>query len=451
MAKYCDILWVEDFDDGDTSPLENKIKGYYNKYAFRVYTDDKMNLLKLLRYLEDEKKFLGYSCAVLDINLNKAFGGMDKDEEFNAIKKILEKNKVRILDEHAPEEVGNYSEFRKNSGYYVYLYLVNRGMPPSRICMLTGNKGENHSGDGSENLTDNWEELFENAGIIPPESYDKLNLGKFHKWLEKTLTPAFRLRACIIGMSHYADQLLEDEELKVHLQNLYRIPLRLSEDKKIASPEFQSALWQIVQPWESHEDKDRAYQMTLKTSRNWLAHLCIKDISLITTAFLFGIGLRGLLGDKIRKKLNATPENENLKEYKRWENELLSLIGELDKDSPPAGKKEFGEIVIKSCQEFFTRIKENKVEITTDICSLIAQTVGQKKNKIEVSGEDLLRAFMHAVFSINWRGDGKTYDKPNHSLGIVFDFDNQNYKKCKNTVEKRYLDAVKNTLTQAIN
>ena len=245
---------------------------------------------------------------------------------------------------------------------------------------MTGNKGENHSVDGGENLTDNWEKLFENAGIIPPESYDKLNLGKFHKWLEETLTPAFRLRACIIGMSHYADKLLENEELKVHLQNLYRIPLRLSEDKEIASPEFQSALWQIVQPWESHEDKDdRAYQMTLKTARNWIAHRRIKNINLLTMAFLFGIGLRGFLGKNIRKKLNTIPENENLKEYKLWENELIKFIGELDKGIPPSGKKEFGEIVIKSCQEFFNRIKENKVEITTDICSIIAQTVGQKK------------------------------------------------------------------------
>ena len=76
----------------------------------------------------------------------------------------------------------------------------------------------------------------------------------------------------------------------------------------------------------------------------------------------------------------------------------------------------------------------------------------KKKYKIDAREEDLLRAFMHAVYPINWRGDGKTYDnKPNYRLGILFDFDTENYDSRKNTVEKRYLDAVKNTLTQAIN
>ena len=71
MSEFSDILWVEDFDDGDSSPLEEKIKKYYQSRAFRV--DAETHMLPLLESLEDEKIFSRYSCAVLDINLNKGF------------------------------------------------------------------------------------------------------------------------------------------------------------------------------------------------------------------------------------------------------------------------------------------------------------------------------------------------------------------------------------------
>lgn len=448
MTELGDILWVEDFDDGDSSPLESKIKKWYPpSCAFRV--DAKTSMYHLLDVLETGENFSRYTCAVLDINLQKGFNTKETEvrEEYDNIKRILEKNQIRILDDHDPEEVGDYTYFRKNAGYYVYLYLIQRGMPSSRICMLTGNKGSS---------TEDWDTLFKDAGLIPPEAFDKVvEIKDFHDWLSKALTPAFRLRSCIIGMSFYAEKLLEDETLKVHVQNLYRIPLRLSEDKETAPPEFISALWQILQIWESHEDSNRAYQMTLKTARNWFAHCCLKKISLLTAAFLFGIGMRGLLGESIRKKIDATSDDENINGYKCWERELLSLIEEFDKRKASVGKKEIGALVMESCQEFFTRVKNSpenfKIELTTEICTLIAQTIGQKKNNIKIYEEDLLRSFLHGVYTIEWRGDGRIYDKPNHALGIVFDFDKEKFKRLENSQETKYLNAVKNTLFIAIN
>ena len=455
MSHYRDILWVEDFDTQDESvdEEETEMKRYYDsgkcKYSFRVNLQ--REVLPLLKHLEDEKNFSSYSCAVLDINLTEGFG-CDPNEsevtELREIKKILMENQIKIRSEHEKDN----DKFKKNSGYYIYLYLVNRGMPPSHICMLTGNQGEG-------NLTDNWKTIFESAGIMPPKDFAKYEAGikmkDFHDWLEGTLTPVFRLRACIIGMSFYVDKLLEDETLKVHVQNLYRIPLRLSEDKEPASPEFISALWQILQIWESHEDLNRAYQMTLKTARNWFAHCCLKKVSLLTAAFLFGIGMRGLLGETIRKKIDVTSDDENVNGYKCWERELLSLIEELDKRKASVGKKEIGALVMESCQEFFTRVKNSpenfKTELTTEICILIAQTIGQKKNNMKIYEEDLLRSFLHGVYTIEWRGDGRLYDKPNHALGIVFDFDKEKFKRLENSKEAKYLNAMKNTLTLAIN
>lgn len=452
MIHYRDILWVEDFDTQDESvdEEETETKRYYDsdkrKYSFRVKLQKE--ILPLLKHLEDEKNFSSYSCAVLDINLTESFG-CDPNEsevsELREIKKILMNNQIKIRSEHEK----NNDAFKKNAGYYVYLYLVNRGMPPSRICMLTGNQGEG-------NLTGNWKKIFESAGIMPPKDFakDKAGIKNFHDWLEETLTPAFQLRSCIIGMSFYAEKLLDNEPLKVHLENLYRIPLRLSENEEKASPEFISALWQIVQPWESSEQKDTnsAYQMTLKTTRNWLAHRCLNKMGLLTMAFLFGIGMRGLLGETIRKKIDAASDDENIKGYKFWERELLLLIEELDKKKTSAGKKETGELVIKSCQEFFTRIKKLKVELTTDIPNLIQEIIGQKrKYKVERREEDLLRCFLHGVYLIEWSGDGQIYDKPNHRLGILFEFNKDIFKRRENSKEAKYLNAVKNTLILATN
>ncbi len=454
MSHYRDILWVEDFDTQDESfdEEETETKRYYDsgkrKYSFRVSLQ--RELLPLLKHLEDEKIFSSYSCAVLDINLTEGFG-CDPNEsevtELKEIQKILMENQIKIRSEHEKDN----DEFKKNAGYYVYLYLVNRGMPPSHICMLTGNQGEG-------NLTGNWKKIFESAGIMPPKDFAKYETGikmkDFHDWLEGTLTPVFRLRACIIGMSFYAKKLLEDETLKVHVQNLYRIPLRLSKNEETASPEFISALWQIVQPWESSEQKDNnyAYQMTLKTTRNWLAHRCLKKISLLTAAFLFGIGMRGLLGEIIRKKIDAASDDEKIIGYKLWERELLSLIEELDKKKAPAGKKEIGALVMESCQEFFTRLKNSGIPFSNDISKIIHE-IGQKQKykDLERRDTDLLRDFLHGVYTIEWRGDGRIYDKPNHALGIVFDFDKEKFKRLENSKEAKYLNAVRNTLTLAVN
>ena len=451
MNNYCDVLWVEDFDSGDTSRLEQKIKDYYSEaYAFRVYAEDKMKMLALLKTLEDEKEFLRYSCVVLDINLNRAFGGTDKEKEFKAIKEILAKNRVRILDEHDPnEEAEDYSEFRINAGYYVYLYLVNRGMPPSRICMLTGNKGENSLTEGGKNLTEGWEEIFKNAGFIPPKAFDKdYELKDFQDWLEKTLTPSVRLRSCIIGMSFYANKLLEDETLKFHVQNLYRIPLHLSENEETASPEFISALWQIVQPYDSKKSfsfgsLENAYQTTLTTTRNWFAHNCLKKSPpcLLTVAFLFGIGMRNLLKKRLAVGGIDVKDKEYRNEYRRWEDELIVLLKFLDGKVLPKIDKITSKLVIESCKEFSDRIKNSRIPLTNDISKIIHE-IGQKDRDLERRDTDLLRDFLHGFYPLK---EGEFSDN-----GIKFEFDKKTFNARKNKIEAQYLEAVKNTLALAV-
>lgn len=465
MSHYCDILWVEDFDTQDESvdEEETETKRYYDsgkrKYSFRVNLQ--REVLPILKHLEDEKNFSSYSCAVLDINLTEGFG-CDPNEsevaELREIKEILRENKIEIRSEHEKDN----DKFKENAGYYVYLYLVNRGMPPSHICMLTGNQGEG-------NLTGNWKKIFESAGIMPPKDFakDKAGIKDFHYWLEGTLTSVVRLRACIIGMSFYAEKLLDSEitklntesdenkrkeilhyeETKTYVQNLYRIPLRLSQDEETASPEFISALWQIVQPYDSKESfsfgsLENAYQTTLTTTRNWFAHNCLKEVPpcLLTVAFLFGIGMRNLL-----KKILATGDVQNKEyrnEYRRWEDELIVLLESLDGKVLPKIDKITSKLVMKSCKEFSDRIKNSRIPLMNDISKIIHE-IGQKHRNLERRDTDLLRDFLHGFYPLK---EGVFSDN-----GIRFEFDERTFNARKNKIEAQYLEAVKNTLALAVN
>ena len=446
--NYGDILWVEDFDDGDSSPVEKKIENYYTKQrAFRV--DVQSLMLPLLKTLADEKNFSKYSCAVLDINLTEGFESIQ--DEFDEIKDLLAKNQIQILDEHDPDQdADDYAVFAENAGYYVYLYLIRRGMPAERICMLTANKG---------NTTDEWEknfsekDLFKNAGLVPPEAFDRTTeREKFHAWLDKTLTPPYRLRACIVGMSRCAEEFLSDDETKVVLQNLPRIPLRLSTDEKVADRVFVSALREIVQPWESPpKDTEPLYRTTLKLTRNWLAHnILTEEPSLLSTAFLFGIGLRGLFGKKI--KLSA--------EYLTWEEELLALLTDMDKKISPSVEKISDELIMKSAKEFFKRVTipvpaskycKLKIPLSTDIDRVIDE-IGQKKNGVEPRLDtDLIRNFLHSVYPIYLPyGEGKIPCNHPYRLRMMFELDKEKFFRRKDTIEARYLNAVKNTLARAV-
>ena len=435
--NYGDILWVEDFDDGDSSPKETKIGNYYGKYSFRV--DVQSEMLPLLKKLADERIFSKYSCVVLDINLELGFSSVR--DEFAEIKKRLEENQIRVLDEHNVDNDDVIDEiFAKNAGYYVYLYLIRRGFPAERICMLTGNKG---------NTTSEWEKLFNNAGLMPPEAFDRESeCENFRKWIAKKLTPPYRFRACIVGMSRCTENFV-DEEKKVILKNLPQIPLRFSENITVADVEFVSVLWQIIQPWESLKISAKfgsvqyAYQVTLKTARNWMAHTCLGKYSLLSTIFLFGIGLRGLLGEEIG--------GETAKEYKIWEEELLSLLKELDKGNSSPIKK---ELVMKSCKEFFNRItdgnKNCKIALESDISKIIHE-IGQKNNKIERHETDLLRNFLHGIYPIKLERDKEKFFNPHeYGLGILFKTDDKTFSERKNTTEAKYLNAISNTLNRAV-
>lgn len=206
--NHCDILWVEDFDDvndpdsvsvtnytSDRETFKKQLKYYFpESYYFRV--NIYKYFLKLLLHLEKEDNLSRYSCAVLDINLTNGrwhskrksdnMRPETEEQELKCIVEILNSNNVMVRPEHylrddkknyIPDSDGNKqvdkSEFYKNAGYYLYLYLLQRGMPSKRICMLTANCDE---GKGRENLSYEWSEVFNSAGLIAPKYYHRMQI-----------------------------------------------------------------------------------------------------------------------------------------------------------------------------------------------------------------------------------------------------------------------------------
>ena len=349
--NHCDILWVDDFDIRqprmvnvkvtddmpDTEKYKDELEDYFpKKYHFRV--NIYKFFLKLLLHLEDH--FSQYNCAVLDINLKKGFEwideGDDEDEEENSNAKplynrpedeekeinlvidILKKYNVKLKSEHAEDiKDGEYEEFYKNAGYYLYLYLLQRGMPAERICMLTGNCGAN-------NISGDWEKLFSNAGLYSPYVFDRQeckdeedkNETDFAKWLDGRYSNEYSFRSCAVAMSGCLWDMIEQEGIELRqvwnelwtekefgiesvrhiLENVKRIPLRFSKD---IGQEYVNIIWQLVQIWEGIKNykfatiEDKYYRF-LKTTRNCLAHRHFTSLSILMASFLLGLSFRGV-------------------------------------------------------------------------------------------------------------------------------------------------------------
>lgn len=355
-VNHCDILWVDDFDKSETVDNPRKyLKNYFpTEFEFRVKIET--NFFNALADLENN--FANYSCIILDVNFIKGFN-FDKvnDEDkvsreiFDSLKSkkirfnseeivdfgeleeyekdifreaavlyrmydILRNNNVivdgalnaknifddEIIDfDKIRDELENfekYPDFKKNAGYYLFLYLLQRGMPQNHIAMLTANKVE---------TSEEWEKNFRKADIQPPKAFDrkqceltkKIQNSKFTDWLNDIFMPSYRLRACMIAMTAIIKDLLEDEDARkkltasdslwngnakdeykneVNRSDIVRnfhpeyVPCRLPEnDEKKSAEILLHFISQIIIPWDDSEDPHNekySYYATMRTARN---------------------------------------------------------------------------------------------------------------------------------------------------------------------------------------
>ena len=509
--EYADILWMEDIDTqggharqfgakakedndylGQDIP-ESFVKTYIpKKYRFRLhpYKYVKETLEEL------EKNLSLYSCVILDINMANGFHVKYEDEEFDYIKKVLAENNVIIKGEDKDKDEDkddDQAEFKKNAGFYIYLYLLHRGMPADRIAILTGNE------------TEEKRKVFLDAGIKMPviiekqdskidkslctnEKSSEKNTPLF-KWLKNALDDHYRLRSCMVIMSTYVLEALDNcesstkiyydafkikkdrnkndkdkkdsflEDAKLILHDLQNIPLRLPKTESEKRSVFKSLIAKIAHPWEATERKYQinknnqnnqnnkklpyvpyAYWITMRMTRNWLAHDIIKDENksgfknLWTMAFLFGVGMRGMFDLQALLK-------DKFDEYCEWENELLALIIQEDNpwqtltisDSEAKQKMErFRNLIIRSHYELYDRSKDNiNGALTNDVGWLLFEMGQKEKNNIPCCEMDLVRNFLHGItlleFELSERQDLNQLEKYKVFIGVDYNSQAQYY------------------------
>ena len=511
--KHYDILWVDDFDKSEAVDDTRKYLKNYFPAEFRFRVKIESNFFNALVHLENN--FTNYSCVVLDVNFIKGFnldelsdedkvaqeiqsGLKDKKirfengeiEEFEgladdekdtvrgavAIQRlygILKKNNIiidgaldaenifdnEIIDYEKIsaiitdfEKSKNNDDFKKNAGYYLFLYLLQRGMPQRNIAMLTGNKGETSA---------KWEEKFKAASLQSPKAFDrkqceltkKVQTSAFVDWLNGVFKPSYRLRACMIAMTKLLQKMLDDENIKRKLLTSnsiwtekdtdgdYRssairnfhpeyIPFRLPEDERNSAEILFHFISQIVIPWDKSlvhkcSNNNYPYYATLKTTRNWLAHRVIKNLALQTECFLFGVCMRGLFNFS-----NVAPKI--LKNYADcWEDELLNLMTELDSNYSSCIDG-VSALVIPSSEEIFTRSNFGKESIHN-----VLRNMGQP-NSIKCYESDLLRAFLHGVYGYIPSGNMRE------------DYLKALEKTLSGDIRGQYLKAIKNKLKKAV-
>lgn len=501
-------------DMPDTEKYKNELGDYFPlKYHFRV--NIYKYFLKLLLHLEDH--FSQYNCAVLDINLRKGFEWIDEgddegkknlslykrpedeDQEMEQVIEIFKKYNIRLKSKHSKAvRDGEYEEFYKNAGYYLYLYLLQRGMPAERICMLTGNGGAN-------NISGDWERLFENAGLNPPNVFDRQECkdeenkdkSDFAKWLNDIFSHEYRFRSCVVAMSGCLLDMIDKngidlrqlwkevweenevglESIRHILENVIRFPLRIS---KSMEQDCVNIIWQLVIPWEgikkfAFETKEDKYYRFLKITRNWLAHRRIIEISLQMTAFLFGLSLRGLFNfvsvyDRTGLSIEESKKlKQHHEEYKQWEQELLKLMK--DMDDKRQEEIIFSDLSFQSfncfCEcyrltneekiAFEIYNKNHEVNIYRSIIAIISASDPKFFKDI-----DLARIFLQSLYEIS--GKHKTIDQlkllqpndsPDNKVTIRYTGQDQYFfSKCNSRnldrIEDKYLDGIKNILNKKI-
>lgn len=517
--KHYDVLWVDDFDKSEQFDNPRRyLKDYFpSEFNFRVKIET--NFFNALVHLENN--FLNYSCVVLDVNFIKGFNidELNNDDvalselcllvknkkvsfrngEIVEFEKILRKEKKTInkaimlcrlyeilgnnnilIDEaHDTKDlfcgevidyekisrlVGKFenddNDFKRNAGYYLFLYLLQRGMPQNNIAMLTGNKGE---------TSEKWNAKFNKANLTPPKAFDrvqceltkKIQTSEFVDWLHAVFNPPYRLRACMIAVTSLLQKMLDDEDTRRKLissgsmwskkesagdrtsavMNFHPeyIPFRLPKEEEKSVDVLLHFISQVVAVWDKSsipdESKNRKneeypYFAIMKTARNWLAHRVIKKLSLQTESFLFGVCMRGLFN-------LSNLDNQIINNYNAWENELLKLIEKLDA-AYPSCVDGTSSLILSSSKELRIRSGYEQIQNKYKYIYNLLNFMGQSTNSIKCYEEDLLRAFLHGV-----HGEiPPKYTPPGYS-GYVGNLADDR--------RGQYLKAVKNKIKKSIN
>ena len=359
---YKHIVWVEDFDNNNPNignmPSEEEwdekdgledSKNHDSDISY-VFGNKYSNSVKLFDNVKDALKFIDnninfFDCVVLDVNLTKT---LDKEKE---LKETLEEKGIRINEE---KDIGKYC------GYYIYLYLLKSGFPTERICIFTGNKGENNS-------TEKWEKVFHNAGIVPPKSINRKDIEELQKWIDSCyINTYYSTRCTVYKACEYWKAWLKDIKRKNNIA-FNQIYYSKDDDEKSSiepdifinmlnrvemlypinmPPNCKAVYYQALQVVTSfHEEsakiqniKDdseiKRYHQAVRNYRNWSAHNKFKSSEINEEVFIymFYVTLRTYFKE-VDKQFYIDDNDKDIDCYENYEKDFFEKYGNVSIDT----------------------------------------------------------------------------------------------------------------------
>lgn len=350
LYKY--IIWVEDFDNKNVS-LNNmptgsgwddediQVSDLHDGDIKETFGDTYAEYVNLFMRIPDVLNFIDQNlnscdCVVLDVNLNKAIDSHSKEL-------IVEKCREKGVEISQDRDIGSYG------GYYIYLYLLRSGFPTERICIFTGNKGDNNS-------TGTWEKVFLNAGIVPPKSIQRTEKELLQNWLDNCYgNQYYRIRRLIYKSCEYWKEKIKPLEKENISFNQIYYPRTEDGDYSIEPEVFISMLervemlFPVTQPCNCgqlyyqalqvatifHEesakitklDKNlslKKYHQAVRNFRNWSAHnkFNSNEISAELFAYMFCITLRTYFQEQ-ESQFAVNLNGSALESYKIYEKEFF--------------------------------------------------------------------------------------------------------------------------------
>ena len=357
--EFKHILWVEDKAGTEAKGASLiKLPGFDKETVainknFKAYADEVkicQTFSKAVKLICSEEIYQ-YDCIILDLDLTS---GNDNGIPHH----LLEEHGIDIKDL-------SRDDLLENGGYYIYLLLLSRTFPASRIRVLSAHGG----GVAQTALT----EKFRAAGIRPPQKFGDNKEIDLSPYLDRLFNfkqnPYYRIRSFIyyvccncqdfinsksfdinaIAYNRYVygnDKKLDKEEFLTLLDNIkLQLPLTIASTPEELSRRYKNILRFLTEHFHanlnkkySSDDNQLMCWKIVTLIRNWMAHgkLNHDKLNSINFLILFTLCVRTIFGN-MGSTHNAPINNNNhigynydIEQWKEtaFESDIFSFLSE---------------------------------------------------------------------------------------------------------------------------
>lgn len=301
--------------------------------------------------------------------------------------------------------------------------------------------------NSSKNLSDTYnryEEIFQGAGIKPPEAYIKENdnyIGKFKNWINEKNTEYYIVRRAVIEISRELTELLESKHEKFILLRGFLHPKTPTEKKQMYSIEyFKEMLYflqrtlpikepnnvdsyykqivrsishdfeviSMVYPYKFKiEDYEQNFLPVMKLLRNWNAHSRVEEeFTAKDVGLLFIIAMRSIFDIGYLFKIDMDTNIGRINYYEKtlitlWNNEnTKDDLAELKVEDML--KESFNYITKREYKSYSGREKWRWSESATFNIYKKYEVIGGQNSNGKCHIDDFYRLMWHSIFYSTW-------------------------------------------------